>query len=83
MSEERRPLYITETELNMIAHTPIFEYILSWDSLEHTPKEWRPWCMVRNPNNMCSGMVNYSKPTLPAVMNACVKCPFREVTENG
>jgi hypothetical protein len=33
MTEERRPLFITEKQLDMLARTPIFEVIPSWDSL--------------------------------------------------
>lgn len=40
MSDERKPLYITEKELDMIARTPIFEHLPAWVSLS----DWRPYC---------------------------------------
>ena len=38
MQEERRPLFVTQKELDLIARTSIFDFLPSWESLN--PDDW-------------------------------------------
>lgn len=78
MQEERRPLYVTQKELDLIARTPIFDFLPSWESLS-SKIDWGlgiPECHDDNVLYECEGMSSRFGGPEESMNSFCVKCRY-------